>query len=334
MAVLAEGVRVPEALTIAGGIQVSPISERIGRDGCAVMNAVLARAGFASEVTELQWMMSIGPRRPLFSLVTPPYNAAHPEAWEHLSALVTLAIDALSLTFGGSGRITGSVTECFRPDESWRTLAIAVGGPNWPVSQLRRLLPDGSLLAEFSPDEVMRAMTFQPRLAVWISLYVGAVGEARREVRHVRFWSTLESIASELIPEGEDVMDAGGAFAANDDGGKASTTHARGRVMALVVRALHKTAISADPLIAHPDHDLWEEVGVWKDIRDLVLHAGTWHPVRLDEPDPRRRRAGLRVENHAERAARGDPIDAGFDRYESCLQATVEIVLRAAIAEA
>lgn len=327
LAVLAEGVRLPASLTVAGGIEIAPVSARLGREGFAVMNAILAEAGFVSVVTEQTWMTILGPRQPLFSLVTPPYDGADPEAWQRLNALVTIAIEAVSLTFGGSGRLVGSVTELFRADEGWRTLTILVGGPNWPISQLRRLLPDGVEFPKFSPDEIMTTMVTRPQLAIWISLFIGAAGEPRRDVRHVRLWSALEAIAGEVVPAGEGVVDLDGTTVVYGDGTPASTSAARGRVMRLVVEALQAVGLPAGTVLAHPDHTLWEEVGVWKHVRDFIMHSGVWRPAGTGETDPRR----VKVSERATHAARGDPVSAGLDRYESCLQAATEVVIRAAV---
>ena len=70
---------------------------------------------------------------------------------------------------------------------------------------------------------------------------------------------------------------------------------------------------------------LWDEVGIWSDIRNLVAHEGQWLPPALPSTlagAQRRSAAALEV------AGRGDGYDAGANRYADAVMAATEAVLR------
>lgn len=96
----------------------------------------------------------------------------------------------------------------------------------------------------------------------------------------------------------------------------------------LVAETLGALSLSHAPLLAHPSHTLWHEVGVWLDVRNAVAHEGLWAPQPHVSSDPSAQR---RVTEAFETVARGGGLDAGTIAYTDTCSAAAEAVLRAAV---
>jgi hypothetical protein len=166
-----------------------------------------------------------------------------------------------------------------------------------------------------------------PRLPLWMSLHRDNVAEPRWDAQIFRTCSLLETIAREVLPAGPTpIVDQDSNPINGHDGQPATSSHARGALYALVRHCLNVLSIADRPLLAHPDRNLWDEIGVWVDIRNTVAHEGHWLPAPL----PARRPAARdRVTAAFELAARGSSLDAGWQRYADTAIAAAEVVLRA-----
>jgi hypothetical protein len=170
-----------------------------------------------------------------------------------------------------------------------------------------------------------------PLTALWVSMYRGVSAEGRWDVRVLRACSLLEAIGRERLTRPGPVVDAIGTPLLNHDDQPARTDQLRGLLYMLVNDAIDAVALSPRVLLAHDSRTLWEEIGVWADVRNLVAHEGQWLPPILPSTlkGPQCRSAAA-----FEIAGRGDGLDAGADRYAMAVIAGTEAVLRAVISQA
>ncbi len=153
--------------------------------------------------------------------------------------------------------------------------------------------------------------------------------EPRWDVRIFRACSLLEAIASEVLPSGPiPIVDNLGVALCDHEGKPATTAGTRGSIYALVRHCLNVHGLRDATVVTHPSQRLWDEVGVWVDVRHSVAHEGLWAPPPLATGKPARRG---RVAAAFTLAGRGDGLDAGWLRYADTSTAAVEAVLRAAV---
>lgn len=332
-AALIEGLRLDDELSV-GALVVVPVPLEAGfagRELRQTFNDLLAAQGFVSVCERPTWGAQLATRRRLAFVATPPVEVDQPEP-ASIEATRTLGrlVDALALTHGGAPRIFAAANE-FSSDggESWRTLTVAVGGGTYPGSVLERLLPDGELLSATTPLDVWARAESAPLVALWLSLYRGISAERRWDVRVLRACSLLEAIGRERLDRKTPVLDESGNVLLDHSGKQATTGTLRGLMYMLVRDAVDAVLSSPSALLTHDTTSLWEEIGVWADIRNMVGHEGQWLPPALPstlEAEQRRSAAALEL------AGRGDGYDAGARRYADAVSAATETVLRAAVA--
>jgi hypothetical protein len=334
-AALIEGLRLDDALPI-GALVVEPVPLEggfAGRELRQTFNDLLAAHGFVSTFDRPGWAVQLAPRRRLAFVATPPVEVeqvvpASLEASQELRRLV----DALTLTHGGAPRIFAAANE-FSSDEgrSWRTLALMAGSGTYPGSVLERLLPDGELLETVDPRDIWVGARSSPLVALWLSLYRGVSAEPRWDVRVLRACSLLEAIGRERINPDTAVVGTDGEVLLNHDGRPATTGPLRGLLYMLVSQAVEKILPSPHALLAHDERSLWDEVGVWTDIRNMVGHEGQWLPP----PYPSTRKSAQQRSAAAlELAGRGDGYEGGANRYCDAVMASAEVVLRSLVLQA
>jgi hypothetical protein len=328
-AALIDGLRLDDALPI-GALVVEPVSLEggfAGRELRQTFNDLLAAHGFVSSFDQPGWAMQLAPRRRLAFVATPPVEVeqvvpASLEASRELGRLV----DALALTHGGAPRIFAGANE-FSSDEgrSWRTLALMAGSGTYPGNVLERLLPDGERLGAVDPRDIWVGARSSPLIALWLSLYRGVSAEPRWDVRMLRACSLLEAIGRERIDRDTAVVDTNGEALLNHDGRPATTEALRGLLYMLVSQAVEKVLSSSRVLLTHDERSLWEEVGVWTDIRNMVGHEGQWLPPSFPSTrkGPQQRSAAA-----LKFAGRGDGYEGGANRYCDAIMAGTEVVLR------
>ena len=327
LAMLVEGIRIPEPLVIFD-VTVTPLPDlRLDEEVPEILSALLEHAGFVTEVDPVMWAVSSGPRRPLLWLVTPPAQLPDGIVYGELRRITSAILDVLVILYGGAARHVGAVLEVLE-DTGWRHLMTEVGGPPWPVSQLQFRAPDGYAVPPVDENDAFHELGRRPQLALWSRLYSGVASEGRHDVRLFRLWSLLEAIASECVASGSPVVDADGKVLINA-GEPATTSRLRGRVFALLQSVQAALAIPDALMVCHPDHSLWSEVGVWKDVRDIIAHEGTLLPVSPRSTNRGRQRRVTDALNHAARP--GGTWSEGLERYASHLMANTEAVLRAVL---
>lgn len=197
-----------------------------------------------------------------------------------------------------------------------------------PGSVLDRLLPDGDLVAAIEPRDVWARAESAPLVALWLSLYRDVSAESRWDVGVLRACSLLEAIGRERLDRDTAVVDESGNVLLDHSGRQAPTGQLRGFMYVLVRDAVEAILSSSRVLLTHDTTSLWDEIGVWTDIRNMVGHEGQWLPPglpsTLTEPQ---RRSGAALEL----AGRGDGHDAGGYRYADTVMAGTEAVLRALV---
>jgi hypothetical protein len=92
--------------------------------------------------------------------------------------------------------------------------------------------------------------------------------------------------------------------------------------------AVDAVVSSPRALLTHETRSLWDEIGVWTDIRNMVSHEGQWLPPALPSTlvEPQRRSAAA-----LDLAGRGDGYEGGARRYTDAVMAGTETVLRAVV---
>jgi hypothetical protein len=202
---------------------------------------------------------------------------------------------------------------------------MAGSGPG-PGSVLERISEEASTHAPLDIEDLWPRVGRDRRTVLWLSLHRGIAAEPRWDVRMFRLCALLETIARELVSPPVALLDRGGQTLLGHDGQVAALGTARGMIYLLTRRALDALSLADSTLCAHPSRSLWEEVGVWVDVRNAVAHEGQWLPPPLPSDKPARQR---RTANAFQIAARGDGMDSGWMRYVDTCAAAAEVVLRA-----
>lgn len=331
-AALIEGLRLEDALPV-GALVLEPVPLEdgfAGRELRQTFNDLLTAHGFVSAFDRPSWAMQLATRRRLAFVATPPVEVDQVVP-ASMGATATLGrmVDGLALTHGGAPRIFAAANE-FSSDggKSWRTLALMAGSGTYPGNVLERLLPDGDLLTPVDPGDIWARAESTPLTALWLSLYRGITAEARWDVRVLRACSLLEAIGRERLDGDIAVVDESKNVLLDHGGSPATTGQLRGRMYVLVRDAVDAVLSSPRVLLTHDTRSLWDEVGVWADVRNMVAHEGQWLPPVLPSTltGPQRRSAAA-----LEIAGRGDGYDAGAGRYADAVMAGTEAVLRSVV---
>lgn len=327
LAVIIEGVRLEEPTTIFGVLATPVRGVRLDTEVPDLVSTILEEVGFVTRIPTPMWAASSGPRRPITLVTTPPGQFEGGNEYAELHRIVARVVDTLVLLNGGAARTVGGALEVYQGGR-WRTLAIEVGGPQPTGRLIERLAPDGYTPPAIDSERAFLALYQQPQLALWAHLYSGIAAEEATEVRVFRLWSLLEAIANACVPSSSAVFAADGSPIVGPDGEPGTTSHSRGRVYSLLQAVQAAVDLPHSIAVCHPDHTLWDDVGIWKDMRDLIAHYGAV-PVVPTSSDRGRER---RVIEATERAARsGGNSRQGLRRYADHLVAHTEAVLLAAI---
>lgn len=332
-AVLIEGLRLDGDLHV-GGVRVIPVAIEHGFSGRELrepLNALLAEHGFVSMFGRPVWAAQIGPQRRLSFAVAPAIEVPEiVEASQEASARLAQLVDALSVTHGGAPRIFASVHEQSDDGDAWRPFALMVGGGIRPGSVLERLLPDEDRLLPIEPLDVWARALADPLVSLWQSLYRGIAGEQRWDTKILRCCTLLEAIGRERLHDKAEVREASGRRLLDEHGKPAKTNTLRGKLYALASDAVGSIVTSPRALLCHDSRNLWNEVGVWADVRNMVAHEGLWKPPHITSTlraEQRRTAAAFEL------AGRGDGLEAGWLRYTDAVSAGTEAVLRAIVLE-
>ena len=325
-AALIEGVRLDTPVALEPFV-VQPVSRDrkfIGRDGRHIFNAELADAGFVTSVDQPTWGTQLWPRRQLAFAVSSPIEG-DVRAIAAIEAVARRMADVFALSHGGDPRVYAGAFELSDDNgETWRTVGVMLGEGPYPGSTLDRLA-DGRGLPALDPAAVWCSVPSDPRLALWLSLHRAAGAERAWDARTFRLCALLETMAAEAYPQPDPVLDADGAPILNPQGVPIDTAAARGGAYMLTRRGLHALDLDEAVLCTGAGQSLWEEIGIWFDVRNTVAHEGACRPAPL----PTRRAAARQRTAAAFELAGGGDLDLGCKRYADACAAGAEAVLRA-----
>jgi hypothetical protein len=331
VAALIEGLRLDEELRV-GGIVIAPVDLDhgfAGRELREPMNALLAERDFVSVFDRPIWGAQIGPRHRLSFAVAPAIEVPDVVSASQAAATrLAQLVDALNVTHGGAPRVFAAVHELSQDGERWQPFTLMVGGGTHPGSALERAAEPGDQVVPIQPLELWTRAMNDPLISLWQSLYRGISAEQAWDVRIFRACSLLEAIGRELLPANAPVRRSDGEPLLTATGEVATTKTLRGKVFALANRAAGVAVTSPRPMIARKSHDLWDEVGVWVDIRNMVAHEGTWKPPGIVSTLPTaQRRSAAELDS----AGLGDGLEGGALRYANAVAAATEAVLRSVV---
>jgi hypothetical protein len=301
----------------------------MGRDGRELLNTALVAHSFVSEIDPVNWGVQLSLHKRLALAVSPPLALAL-ESESALPAAANHVADLLAVSHGGAPALVAGVTEISENEgASWRMLAFRAGvGRRYPGSTLAALGYDHGVKM-FDVAAAWQASHGDARIALWASLFRSVGAEQAWDRRMFRAFSLLETMAKSTIDKGTPVVDQRGNAILDHGGRPRTASHAREFVYLAVRAVLAIDGIEDQMLLTHPSRTLWEEIGIWLDVRNAVGHEGSWRPIGLPSQTPLPHRQ--RVTTAFEIAARGDGLDSGWQRYEDACVAGAELVLRAAV---
>jgi hypothetical protein len=330
-AYLIDGVRLEEEMSLPP-LRLLPVDLDRGYPGSElreIFNAELAAAGLVTLIEPSGWAVQFAPRHRLVLALTAPLDVGETLAGGSLaSAVVGSLADLLALSHGGAPSVVAGVEEISEDGQHWRTLAVMAGRGPWPGNSLEKLPGSADHVRPLDIAGLWNEQLFADSQALfWLSLHRGIAAEPRWDVRIFRVCSLLETVGRELVERLTPVVDPDGQLLSDYNGESATAKHLRGLVYVLLQRSLDALSIPESALCAHPSRGLWDEIGIWADIRNVVAHEGRWSPAPALATDRRQRR----VAEAFELAARGDGMESGWLRYEQACAAGAEVVLRATL---
>ncbi len=234
-------------------------------------------------------------------------------------------MDLLTLIKGGTPRVVASVFAASTAAGGWQALALSAPGAARMGSDLLALLPDQAEPRLGTIGRASVAATADPRLVLWLRLFRAACQTDGWDARTFQLFVLLDVIGQVHVAPRQPVLGTNNRPLRNDNGKAATTSQPRGRLHHLVQQSLDACSVPESTVLAHADHSLWHEIGIWLDIRDTVAHEGSW------TAEGRRGPSWERIRAAATAAARGGGLDEGVQRYERAIGAAAETVLHAAI---
>lgn len=313
------GVHLTEAQTVRG-IQLLPLREStIGQDAEVVLNAVLPQLGHHIAVPQGAWLKHQSDRHAAVVHIR-NIEADNPEGAAALaSRAVNELLDLIALRRGARAVPLAGVI-------------LSVRGESTLIRPMRTTAGySGNLVGGFAAGEdaqslrdLWDAAQQDGRGRLWLSMRADAIKDDRADYRFFGMFNLLEAIAHELLPRTHPVVDDAGQpiLMSSTKNGPTyySMSQARGAVWALAQHVARRTNGSTAnwsvggsiPDLTNPSSrlhvpgDLWSDLKVWVDIRNMVAHEGT---VRRPAGTPA---TGKHATIESELALRSDPPgDAG-----------------------
>jgi hypothetical protein len=282
------------------GISLTPITSALGDDVRAVLNRILFQRGFWQWLNKNKWLEQMQRDRPAV-LIDCYVKAETPASAGAFSReMIKQLLDMITLRRGAAARLIAGVVA--RQNESGRYQVQDVWIEHSGYSE--------NLLGGFLAGEDVHALQASwsglqanPRAQLWVSLYADAVRDPRWDYQLFRCFNLLEAIADTVVQPNAVITDeAGNPRPFRRGNGSYTTKQAQGKVYMLL---LHLAGTAADD-------QLWDEVGIWVQVRNDVAHEGAWQPPHAGE-----------TPEHA--AARAAIAGSGRDgTFESGAQAIVK----------
>jgi hypothetical protein len=252
------------------GIRIFPLSNtNLGADVAMLLNATLLQLGFDGAVDLSSWLDKMRSRRPSVAIFAPKVQAAFPQkAVDLCRQSVHQLLDLMALRRGSKPRLLGGAVGHLDPNGQPRCAGFWIEGSDYR----------GNLLGGFLSGENQHGlllhwsnMVKDPRVRLWLSLYADAIGEDRWDYVIFRCFNLLEGIGKELLPPKKVVCNQNGVpyLQQGKNPSPYTTKEARGKVYALIQLVSARMNQSSNG-------NLWDEVGIWTEVRNEVAHRGTW----------------------------------------------------------
>ncbi|MFJ4874602.1 hypothetical protein ACIP93_05250 [Streptomyces sp. NPDC088745] len=329
--ILADDLLITSQLRIPGISVLKLTDSTLGSDGASVLNSVLGQLGFTAFVSSEAWLSEMRNRRPAVVLHMPSVQA--PDAGTAAMASRKAAhqlLDLLALNRGSRGRIIGGVigTPTSAPSGGMKFSGSWIEGGGYQGNLL------GGFIAGEDPHSLLSqwdAVSQDPRLRLWLSLYSDAIMDERWEYQLFRCFNLLEGIGKEKLPSNAAIVGSDGIPKLMANGQKYTTKQAQGKVFELL-RLIASMTNQAESNFAlrgtGGSGDLWDEIGVWTAVRNSVAHRGSWSLPEGKTPDAKHAQIeqGIKARGHDQTMASG--VDALVRSIRNAAEATISAGLR------
>jgi hypothetical protein len=271
------------------GMTLSPLAPVLGDDIRVVLNELLQERGFQQPLDQEEWIQRLRWDRPAV-LVECLVKAESPEAAATFSAeVIRRMLDLKTLRRGAAARLIAGVVGQKTGLDSY-----GVGHVWFEHSGYLGNLVGGPISGEdiHGLQREWTGLQANPRAQLWASLYADAVRDTRWDYQFFRCFTLLEAIADEVVSPKKTITDAAGnpRMLPNSKKDPYTTKHARGKVYELLMhmaaqdpKILLLRFVSQPVNTKAPEDQLWDEIGMWVQIRNDVAHEGAWQPPHPTE---------------------------------------------------
>ena len=238
----------------------------MGSDQVYLLNELLPQVGFQGQLDLDWWVNMTSATRPTLVVSIPEIHASNEEtARNYARRIVFQVFDLLALRRGAPPRALGGVVGLWNID-TLQTIGQWIEGSY-----------GGNLLGGFTSGESEHSLQLDwagmqqyPRARLWVSLFEDALRDERWDFRFFRFFSLLEAIGIEILPENDPILDEQGRKRMINQVEWFTTKQSRGKIYEL--KRLVSGIFGSTP----PGNKDWDEFGAWAKVRNQVAHQGGW----------------------------------------------------------
>lgn len=318
------------------GISLQPVQTVLGEDVRSVLNRFLRERGVIWPcLPRRAWLARMRDDRPAVRVECRIRAVDSQAAVAFGRPVIKQLLDMMTLRRGAAARLIAGVVLGPGRSPGRKELQDA-----WiEHSGYNENLLGGNLSGEdmHALQKLWSGLQSNQRAQLWVSLYADAVRDPRWDYQIFRYFSLLEAIADTVVPRNSPILDAAGnpRLMPNKKKESFTTSRKRGKVYALLIHLASVISHTPDSFTSFnsaqkssmtPEDKLWEEVGIWTEIRNDVGHEGAWQPVGQQEtPGHAEARAGI--------CARGQDgsFDLGAQAVTRSAREAVKLALFAAI---
>jgi hypothetical protein len=273
------------------GLILSPMTSVLGDDIRVVLNENLVQRGFRQALMPDKWIEQMRRDRPAV-LIECRVKAETAEAARTFSSEVIKGMLALmTLLRGAAARLIGGVVGEQAAAGHYDVRGIWIEHSGYTGNLMGGIISGEDV---HGLQRLWSDLQANPRAQLWASLYADAVRDPRWDYQFFRCFSLLETIADSVVWPNVVVTDAAGNRRQLPSGnGYYTTSKQPGKTYALLMHLA--TIIPQSPIsfttqrpstnVAAADQ-LWDEVMIWRELRNDVAHEGAWqlpHPGETPE---------------------------------------------------
>ena len=176
----------------------------------------------------------------------------------------------------------------------------------------------------------------RPRAQLWLSLFQDVRSTTRWDHQFLRLFILLEAMATERFPNPIQVVDPVGNPMLKTDGRPYMTSSARGGVYQMIADLCRTGSFSESFFSTRLNSsgnqaDLWEEVGVWTDLRNEVVHEGGWEVIMPPQDPGRHNRLVAELQDRSTDQSIGGGIDSILRAIRHTAEFAVDCSIRGEI---